>query len=335
MIRAWLIVCFVLILSTVPKAEEQRFTPKQMKGDLAFMLETFEAVHPNLYAKLSRGATQIWQADLEKKLIEPMTAATFQSVVKPLVDNFQDGHTFLLKPGQSLLAQISMQAQSPDSYQFSIPKPGIGLIDFRALENLPRFQKFLEVTFTEIQRQKLQVLIVDLRNNGGDSALGDALLDYLTNKPFRQFSRAEVKVSTQFEAYLKVRGSEIPWPSRSPIGSIVKLEFPFISPTPNPLRFNGKLYVLIDDPTFSSASAFASTIKDFKLGVLVGTETSGHPTSCGEIYSFNLPNTRLEVGVSSKYFVRPSGQDDGRGVLPDILIQPDQALDWVLKNAQP
>jgi hypothetical protein len=40
MIRAWLIVCFVLILGTVQKAEEQRFTPEQMKADLAFMLET-------------------------------------------------------------------------------------------------------------------------------------------------------------------------------------------------------------------------------------------------------------------------------------------------------
>jgi C-terminal processing protease CtpA/Prc len=299
-------------------------------------LETFEAVHPNLYTKLSKGATQILQSDLEKKLIEPMTAAIFQSAVKPLLDNFRDGHTFLLKPGQSLLAQTAMQAESPESYQFSIPKPGIGLIDFRALENLPRFQKFLETTFTEIQNQKLTTLIIDLRlNSGGNSALSDALLDYLTNKPFRQFSRAEVKVSMQFEAFLKARGLDLPWPSGSPIGSIVRLEFPFIAPTSNPLRFTGKLYVLIDYPTFSSASAFASTVKDFKLGMLVGTETSGHPTSFGEVYSFNLPNTRLEAGVSSKYFVRPSGQNDGRGVLPDFQVPAEQALDWVLKNVQP
>jgi Peptidase family S41 len=336
MIRAWLIVCFVLILGTVPKAEEQRFTPEQMKADLAFMLETFEAVHPNLYAKLPRTDTKYLQKDLENQLNEPMTFEKFGRLLQAFADRFQDGHTLLPDPGFTLRAQTATQAESPDSYKFSIPSFGIGLIDFRAFANPERFQKFLETTFTEIQRQKLTTLIVDLRNNGGgNSALGNTLLNYLTDKPFRQFSRAEVKVSPQFEAYLKARGSELPWPSGSPIGSIVKVEIPFVLPTPQPLRFAGKLYVLIDGPTFSSASAFASVIKDFKLGVLVGAETSGHPTDFGNIYPFKLPNSNLEAWVSSTYWVRPSGQDDGRGVIPDVETRPDRALDWVLRNTQP
>jgi len=66
---------------------------------------------------------------------------------------------------------------------------------------------------------------------------------------------------------------------------------------------------------------FASTIKDYKLGTLIGEETGGLATSYGDIYPFQLPNTRLHCGVSHKRFVRPSGEDDGRGVLPDHQVE--------------
>jgi len=36
-----------------------------------------------------------------------------------------------------------------------------------------------------------------------------------------------------------------------------------------------------------------------------------------------LPNTRLKLGISFKYFLRCGGFDDRRGVLPDIIAEED------------
>ena len=48
----------------------------------------------------------------------------------------------------------------------------------------------------------------------------------------------------------------------------------------------------------------------------------------------NAAKTGLELRVSYKYFVRPGGFDDGRGVLPDVEVPASQALQWVLSHVR-
>jgi hypothetical protein len=324
-----LALCFV---GAIPSsAQEKIFTPKQLREDLSFMMKTFEEVHPNLYAHRSRGAAEILRQDLEAKLAQPMMQQAFYELLQPFAATFQDGHTYIMPPGGTLAAQKVQQGTDPNAYRFEVPKPGIGLIDFQTHENLERFQSFLKTSFAEIQTQGIKALVIDLRQNGGgDSRLGDALLEYITDQPFRQFSSVSVKVSAQLAAYFTANGWALPWDADAALGSVVTEENQWKQPKLNPFRFAGKVFILIATPTFSSASAFAATIKDLKLGVLVGEETSGHPTDFGEIYPFPLPNTQLEAGVSSKYWVRPGGFDDGGGVLPDVNVPANDALEWVL-----
>ena len=99
-------------------------------------------------------------------------------------------------------------------------------------------------------------------------------------------------------------------------------ETPVIKPKRNPLRFSGNIFVLTGVYTFSSAADFAATIKDFYKGTIVGDESGGLPTCYGDVFKFSLPNSGLKVRVSHKYFVRPSGQDTGRGVIPDYEVKP-------------
>ncbi len=58
-------------------------------------------------------------------------------------------------------------------------------------------------------------------------------------------------------------------------------------------------------------------MKDFGFGTLVGEETGGLANSFGDTYTFRLPNSQIEVRVSYKYFVRPSGEITKGGVMPD------------------
>lgn len=89
----------------------------------------------------------------------------------------------------------------------------------------------------------------------------------------------------------------------------------------NDLLFNKNVYVLVGPGTFSAAADFAAMVKDLKAATVVGEETGGLASSYGDVLSFILPNSKLQLGVSFKYFVRCGGFDDKRGVIPDIAVQ--------------
>lgn len=84
--------------------------------------------------------------------------------------------------------------------------------------------------------------------------------------------------------------------------------------------FSDNIYVLTSSKTFSSASVFAATIKDYNIGQLIGEETGGLATHFGDLYEFKLPKSDLIAFVSHKYFIRPNGLDTHRGVVPDYNI---------------
>ena len=74
--------------------------------------------------------------------------------------------------------------------------------------------------------------------------------------------------------------------------------------------------------TFSSATDFATTVKDFGIGTILGEETGGLPTCYRNSIYLTLPNSGIRCTVSCKYFVRPSGVDDGKWVIPDYKVKP-------------
>jgi len=235
--------------------------------------------------------------------------------------------------------------QFPYYNYISRPDLKTAIIDFRSFQDPKTFEAFLQQAFTDLKERGIGKLIIDIRQNGGgNSALGDALLGYLTDKPWRQFSKVELKVSKQIKDYYRdplpvlkrlypqsyeaVYQSSKDWYrstyveiSSTPDGQLFTSYPEERRPAENPLRFQGQVYVLIGQRTFSSAVNLAATIKDYKLGTLVGEETGGLATQFGDIYSFWLPNTGLQLGVSHKKFYRPSGRDNGRGVLPDIEVK--------------
>ena len=80
-------------------------------------------------------------------------------------------------------------------------------------------------------------------------------------------------------------------------------------------------------------------IRDFKLGKIVGTQTGGLPNSFGDCYYFNLPNTKLKLSVSQKYFIRPSGNEKDNDLTPDFVVsQTDEdkkkGIDTVMEFAK-
>ncbi|RME00806.1 MAG: hypothetical protein D6814_02840, partial [Calditrichaeota bacterium] len=239
-------------------------------------------------------------------------------------------------------------------YEYRELADSIAYINFRHMRNLKKFNKFLRNTFRRIQAHHTRGLIVDLRENGGgNSSLGNALLSYITDKPYRFSARIEWKISAPLKQYLKeFVPASIRWLPvyyftsmgrkiwNTPEGEFAVWEAKPTAPKPNPLRYRGPVCFLIGPGTFSSAMLLANGVADYHLATLIGEETGGRPNGFGEIYVFDLPNTRLQVSVSTKRFVRANGDvNDRRGVLPDFTVRQSQAdlekgVDTVLQFAR-
>ena len=95
-----------------------------------------------------------------------------------------------------------------------------------------------------------------------------------------------------------------------------------MKPGNNPLRYSGKVCVLIGPNTFSSANMLSNAIKDFKLATLIGEPTGEPANDYGELYWNKLPNTQLSFSTCSKQFIRANGDShDPNPILPDLVVK--------------
>ena len=149
--------------------------------------------------------------------------------------------------------------------------------------------------------------------------MGDELMQYISKSDFRQCDSIYVKISKEIldREYVNWLDS-----SKRIIGTLYCLtDIPKLKLNANPLRFKGSTYLLIGGKTFSAATDLASAFKCYNAGRIIGTETGGLTASFGDVYTFELPNTKLNVGVSYKKFINACGKDDGHGVIPDYIIK--------------
>lgn len=204
------------------------------------------------------------------------------------------------------------------------------------------FDAHLKKSFKSIKENKIENLIIDMRDNGGGNAnLVKTLVDYLSSKPYVEVAFSQVKSSkaakkcytthpifiNAIEQARKAEGESSSFAKliddffKSKDGTVTSFSKEEIIPSKNKYRFSGQLYVLSSHQTFSAATGFCVTVKDNKLGYIVGEETLDNPTDYGCIMLFPLPNTKINIQNSIQYTVRPAGYDDKHGVLPDFRIK--------------
>jgi len=82
-------------------------------------------------------------------------------------------------------------------------------------------------------------------------------------------------------------------------------------------RGEGKIYVLIGRKTFSSAIINTIDFMRMTPAILVGEETGGRPNHFGEVRRFVLPESRLIVSHSTKYF-REMEKEDPPSLKPKL-----------------
>jgi C-terminal processing protease CtpA/Prc len=81
-----------------------------------------------------------------------------------------------------------------------------------------------------------------------------------------------------------------------------------------------RLFVIVGRRTFSSAILNALTLKNETKAIFVGEPTGGKPNHYGEVREFKLPNTKICVSFSTKYF--ETSKKDTPSFMPDKTIEP-------------
>ena len=212
----------------------------------------------------------------------------------------------------AFLEKVGNTQQAPYSYR--VISDSVGYIDFRSFTDPEAFKIFTLSTFRTIREDEIRHLVIDIRrNSGGNSTLGDELLQYVSPRAFAQFDSGLVKVS-------KASAASGFGPSEQ-IGQTITRRGSPIPLQENPYRFDGNAYLLTSAYTFSSAQSFAAAFKCFNVGRILGEETGGNTVSYGEKLAFSTPNMGVHFGVSCKKWYSACGADDGRGVIPDIAVE--------------
>ncbi|MDX1315197.1 MAG: S41 family peptidase, partial [Eudoraea sp.] len=205
------------------------------------------------------------------------------------------------------------------------------------------YKGFIDSAFVEIRANKYKNLIVDLRNNGGgDDPFSDYLVSYIADKPFRWNSRYQLKSSLILKEDIRQNKDTTQtfskWILSLKDGEVSDYDFGYHEAQPKAKRFQGKVYALVNRHSFSQATVAAAQIQDYGFGVIVGEETAEHPNLLASIFAYALPKTKIRVDVSKGKIYRVNGMDDGKGVIPDILIrdhlldEKDEILEGLLKQ---
>jgi len=230
---------------------------------------------------------------------------------------------------------------NPPPYAYRSLDERAGLLSVRSF-GAPEddFEDFLDATFEQIRRAGTEHLLIDVRDNGGgQSGRAEALLRHLASSPFALTDTVAARASEAFKAQMKQRiPAAVRWlPLQyldgrgravwgAPEGRIVEMPSERVSPHDADGRFDGRVTVLVNEGTFSTATQFASAIKELGIGRLVGRETGG---SAGVMFAeklpTRLPNSGLWLEVSAMRFQFGKKPLDWptRGVQPDHRVPRD------------
>lgn len=352
-------------------AHLKTIAPDKLKEDLDFLFKTIQEAHPNMYAYISEEKYTTVRGELYRHFDHAMSASEFYVYVQTAVSCLKDTHTRVERPSNFVmppitesmrelggrLKEILKDDENPETETQYVPAPRkkeytgpysyhffpeynaclMVVNSFGMPDEVGQYAKKFRETFKAIRDKGVTHLVIDVRENrGGCGLIGDELLKYLADKPFRQIERVEQRIVPAFfelcERYglninkimldeygidlegLKLKGDYKP-------GAIVTGQIPFKNPHKPSDRFKGSIYLLIADPTFSSGSNFAAPVKYFKIATLIGQETSGRNNHYGQVVLIQLPNSRLNGQVSTAHFVTVGGMKDNGGVKPDYQVR--------------
>jgi hypothetical protein len=230
--------------------------------------------------------------------------------------------------------------QNQKKYLYNTINDSIGLLKINAFWgiNKKNYIHFLDSVFNDVKEKRINTLVIDLQNNGGgDSYYGALLFPYMNISKYRFNQKYLIKTSKPEKKYFRKRYIKwymyplYPFAYFHKTGRILfykkngtitdlKLKDDYLKVKDN--AFNGKVYVLTSNNTYSAAADFVIAFKNAKRGQIIG-DTLGQPYSGYiDMILVTLPNSKLKGGVSFKKYeyIGSNKYNYNQGIEPDIYF---------------
>lgn len=193
----------------------------------------------------------------------------------------------------------------------------------------------MDSVFSVIRKGNYQNLIVDLRDNtGGFVDPGMEFARNVVNKSFvggiflTQKWYNENQHTPRLEDYGQFQHfSESNYDML--IAGIHEEEGIVLEVVPNKDHFTGDVFILTNKNTASTCEPIVYGLKQEKQATIVGEKTAGAMLN-GE--TFNLSNNYTLIIPTADYVTSDGYKIDQNGVLPEIEVPGEEALDYVLDN---
>jgi len=158
----------------------------------------------------------------------------------------------------------------------------------------------------ELNKEKVDGIIIDLRDNGGGSLPEAAMLTdlFVDPGPVVQIRQSDDTISRNYRAY-------------------------------QPAAYRAPIAVLVNRLSASASEIFAGAIQDYGRGIVIGSTTFGK----GSVQNLvDLKHGRLKI-TEAKFYRISGDSTQHRGVIPDVklpsLLDPDQIGESSYDNALP
>lgn len=200
---------------------------------------------------------------------------------------------------------------------------------------------FFRRSFKTMRKNKLQHLVIELRENGGGNIMNSTrLARYLSDHSFKVADTVAAK------------SLKYPYPSLVKNGFIFKMQSWFVASRRSdgrlhyrvyekkyfsPFRknhFDGQVYIITGGFTFSASTLFIDPIKGQENIRVIGEETGGgaYGNTAVNVPDLRLPNTGVRIRLPLYRLVVSKDQPhNGHGIMPDIYVPPSS---WHLAKRQ-
>ena len=186
----------------------------------------------------------------------------------------------------------------------------LGIFTLNRCEMSAEYTDRLSEFFSAVRDNNIGNIAVDLRSNGGGTTeVINEFLRYINISDYKLFGGTDIRIGGNLISY------------RDEI-------------TPNKHvdnAFDGRVYVLTSQYTFSSAMDFATVIQDNGIGKVIGETPGNMPTAYGDKLGFQLPESKLLLGVSYKKFYRVDIDKSEEPLIPDCTVNADEALEKLVE----
>ncbi len=235
------------------------------------------------------------------------------------------------EPAAERIARLDTSIAGPDAVSLAW-RDSTAILSVTTMNGADTIEA-IDTAYDEIVSRKAEKLIIDLRRNTGGAFAVVSLVGHLIDKPID----SGVFVTALWYVDHKQPPGRDDFPSAKPwLGySVSKFQAdvmtrPLTSYRIEPMqpRFSGPVMVLTSKRSISAAEIAADALKSTGRAKVVGEKTPG---ICLSSKLFDIPGGfHLRVPIADYYSIK-GARLEGVGVLPDVSVSADEALELAIR----